>query len=260
MTQQQTSQYTGRPIVDWFDHQITLRDVNGDKIGDVVEVNPDFLIAETDGGFLGLGAHELYYVPRQYVAREDTEDWFLSITKDQAKDLDWSAAPAESSYAGGEWRAEYDTTSADVVTTDVTRTGDAGTASANTGRTRLVTHEEELQARAVPQQVGEVGVRKEVVEETRTIDVPVRREEVVIERRPVRGDTTDTGTIGAAGETIRVPVREEQIEVTKVVRPVEEVEVSKRVVQDTRSVSDTVRREELRVDDDAQRVVEDQTK
>jgi len=246
MTQQQTSQYTGRPIVDWFDHQITLRDVAGDKIGDVVEVNPDFLIAETDGGFLGLGEHELYYVPRQYVTREDREDWFLSITKDQAKDLDWSQAPSESSYAGGDWRAEYDT-----ATSDVDR---------DTGRTRLVTHEEELQARAVPQQVGEVGVRKEVVEETRTIEVPVRREEVVIERRPVSGDTADTGTIGAAGETIRVPVMEEEIEVTKVVRPVEEVEVSKRVVQDTRSVSDTVRREELRVDDDAQRVVEDQTK
>jgi uncharacterized protein (TIGR02271 family) len=246
MTQQQTSQYTGRPIVDWLDHRITLRDVDGDKVGDVVEVNPDFLIAETDGGFLGLGEHELYYVPRQYVAREDTEDWFLSITKDQARDLDWREAPAQSSYTGGDWRAEYD--------------ADTSVRDGDTGRTRLVTHEEELQARAVPQQVGEVGVRKEVVEETRTIEVPVRREEVVIERRPVGADTTDTGSIGAAGETIRVPVMEEQIEVTKVVRPVEEVEVSKRVIEDTRTVSDTVRREELRVDDDAERVVEDRTK
>jgi len=258
MDQQQTSEYTGRPIVDWFDHRITLRDMDGDKIGDVVEVNPDFLIAETDGGFLGLGERELYYVPRQYVAREETEDWYLSISKDQAKNLDWREAPAGSSYAGGDWRQEYDTADADVVTTDVTSTREAATTQ-DTGRTRLVTHEEQLQARAVPQQVGEVGIRKEVVTETQTIDVPVRREEVVVERRPVDATTVDTGAFGAEGETIRVPVMEEQVEVSKVVRPVEEVEVSKKVIADTRTVSDTVRHEEIRVDDDAERVVKDPT-
>src|SRR6186997_3137470 len=131
MTQQQTSPYTGRPIVEWLDHRITLRDLQGDKIGDVVEVNPDFLIAESDGGFLGLGERHLYYVPRSYITREDPDDWFLSITKDQASDLDWSQAPAQSSYAGGDWRAEYDDVAPD--------------AGATAERTRLVTHEEQLQ-------------------------------------------------------------------------------------------------------------------
>lgn len=230
-----TSPYSGLPIVEWFDEKITLRDVSGDKIGELVEINPDYLIAESDGGFLGLGERHHYYVPRHYVAREDGGDWYLSASKSEIESLDWRQPPAQSSYAGGDWRQEADT--------------QAGTRAE---RTRIVTHEERLQARPVQQQTGEVEIRKEVVEDVQTIDVPVRREEVVIERRPVSGETADTGTIEAAGETVRVPLMEEQVEVTKVVRPVEEVEVSKRVVEDTRTVSDTVRREEVRVDGDAQ--------
>jgi stress response protein YsnF len=41
----------------------------------------------------------------------------------------------------------------------------------------------------------------------------------------------------------------EEVEVRKVVRPVEEIEVTKSQTQDTRSVEDTVRREEFDVDD-----------
>ena len=40
---------SGRPIVDWFDEPYVLRDVDGDTIGDIVEVNPDFIVVETDG-------------------------------------------------------------------------------------------------------------------------------------------------------------------------------------------------------------------
>jgi len=257
MTEQNTSPYTGRPIVEWFDEKILLRDVNGDKIGELVEINPDFLIAESDGGFLGLGERNTYYVPRQYVNREEGTDWYVSVTKEQAKDLDWSQAPTQSSYAAGDWRTEDATTTQDQTTGAA---AGAGTDTASgTGRTRIVTHEEQLQARPVEQQVGEVGIRKEVVEEVQTLQVPVRREEVVVERHPVRGDTTDTGTIGQASDTIRVPVMEEQVQIDKVVRPVEEVEVSKRVVQDTQTVSDTVRHEEIRVDDDGQVGVDDVT-
>jgi len=248
---EQTSPYSGRPIVDWYDEKITLRDTQGDKIGEVVEVNPDFLIVESDGGFLGLGERHHYYVPRDYVTSEEGADWSVSVSKDQATSMDWQKPPEASSYAGGDWRAEYDTQA----TADAQATATATPERAE--RTRLVTHEEQLQARPVAQQVGEVGLRKEVIEETQTIDVPVRREEVVIERRPVSGDATDTGSIGEASDTIRVPVMQEQVEVSKVVRPVEEVELSKRVVQDTERVSDTVRREEVRVEGDEERLVQE---
>ena len=90
-------------------------------------------------------------------------------------------------------------------------------------------------------------VGKEVVEEQKTLEVPVTREEITVERRPVSREPSDT-PIGQGGEDIRVPVREEQVSVEK--RPVvtEEVSVGKQKVQDTQQVSGTVRREEARIE------------
>jgi uncharacterized protein (TIGR02271 family) len=114
------------------------------------------------------------------------------------------------------------------------------------GAQRVQLREEELRARKQPVQTGEVGLRKEVVTEQQTLNVPVTREEVVIERRPASGQPSDT-PIGE-GETYRVPVREEQVTVEKqpVVR--EEVSLGKRQVQETQRVSDTVKREEAHIE------------
>ena len=50
------------------------------------------------------------------------------------------------------------------------------------------------------------------------------------------------------GEQIRVPVREEQVNVIKEPVVTEEVKVGKRDVQDTEHVSGEVRKEEVKVD------------
>jgi len=106
--------------------------------------------------------------------------------------------------------------------------------------------EEQLRANKQSVETGAVGLRKDVVSEQQSFDVPVNREEVVIERHAASGQPSDT-PIGE-GETYRVPVREEQVTVDKqpVVR--EEVSLGKRQVQDSQRVSDTVRREEARVE------------
>jgi uncharacterized protein (TIGR02271 family) len=232
-TEQGTSPYTGRPISEWLDEDIELHDADGDEIGNVVEINPDFIVAQTSSGFLGLGEPKLYYIPRTYVAREEGDDWYLSVDKDELESMQWNDAPTESEWSN-EWRE--------------------GTVNADTGRgqTRIRRYEEELEADKVQRESGEVVVNKRVVEETRTIDVPVRREEVQIERRPVSGEAYTEGTIGDQAfedESIRVPLMAEEVEVRKVVRPVEEIEVSKRQVEDTKQVQGTIRREEFDVDD-----------
>jgi len=114
-----------------------------------------------------------------------------------------------------------------------------------TGQT-VRAHEEQVQVRKTPQKVGEVVVHKEVHTEHRSIDVPVKKEEIVVERRAASGASSDEA-IGE-GQEIRVPVSEEQIHVEK--RPVatEEVRVSKRQSQDTERVDTTVRKEEIKVD------------
>lgn len=115
---------------------------------------------------------------------------------------------------------------------------------------RMPLREEQLDISKRREPAGAVNLRKEVVEEQQTIDVPVSREEVVVEKKVVpetAGEAMGEGPIGT-GETIRIPVSEERVEVTK--RPVVtgEVEVHKREVQDTEQVRDTLRREEARLD------------
>ena len=96
-------------------------------------------------------------------------------------------------------------------------------------------------------QAGEVGLHKEVVSEQQTINVPVTHEEVIIERHAVTDGRVDNTPIGE-GETIRVPVSEEQVNVSKNTVVTGEVAIGKRAVQETQQVTDTVRREEARID------------
>jgi uncharacterized protein (TIGR02271 family) len=107
--------------------------------------------------------------------------------------------------------------------------------------------EERLRVDKQPVETGEVRLRKEVVTEHKTVDVPVTREEVVIERHPVAGGQATASDLNA-GEEIRVPVREEQVRVEKQAVVKEEVSLGKRKVTDTQTVDENVRHEELRVD------------
>lgn len=119
---------------------------------------------------------------------------------------------------------------------------------ATTGQQKMQVREEELHVEKQPVKTGEVHVRKEVHTEHKTIDVPVQREEVVIERRPVAGQAASSGTL-RAGEEIRIPVKEEQVKVEKQAVVKEEVSVSKQKVQSTERVSGTVRKEEVKVEE-----------
>jgi uncharacterized protein (TIGR02271 family) len=144
----------------------------------------------------------------------------------------------------------YDVESRSGATGDV-RANPAVTPAAATSRSAdaaqtLELREEELVARKQNVQTGQVEIGKETLSEQKTLEVPITREEVTIERQAV--DRRPADRIDERGRTIEVPVREEQVEVEK--RPVvyEEVQVGKRTVQDTQEVSGTVRREEARID------------
>lgn len=112
---------------------------------------------------------------------------------------------------------------------------------------RIRLREEQLRVDKERVQAGEVRVRKEVVTDHQSLDVPVEREEVVIERRPVAESAAPGAEIGGEKE-VRVPLSEERVNVEK--RPVvrEEIDVGKRTVTDTRHVADDVKREEARIE------------
>jgi uncharacterized protein (TIGR02271 family) len=146
----------------------------------------------------------------------------------------------------------YDMSTRDSVAAD-TSSAAAGTATrgkaaakAGSEADTIQVKEEQLRAEKRPVQTGEVTVRKEVHTQTKHIDVPVEREEVVIERTPVHGRAA--ADVMCEGEEVRIPVREEKVKVSKDAVVTEEVKVGKRVVQDTEHVTGQVRKEEVKVE------------
>lgn len=115
--------------------------------------------------------------------------------------------------------------------------------------------EERLNVDKKDVQTGEVDIHKRTVHETKTVDVPVEREEVVIDRKPVRDGETVSDDFD--NDEIHIPIREEQVEVTKKPVVTEEVEIRKEKRTDTKHVSEDVRREELDVDTEGEVDVED---
>jgi uncharacterized protein (TIGR02271 family) len=110
--------------------------------------------------------------------------------------------------------------------------------------------EEELTAGTREREAGQLKVRKRVRTDREQIEVPTRHEEVSVERVPVSGEATEAH-IGE--DEVVMPVTEEEVVVGK--RPVvkEEVRVRKDVVEDTETVEEEVRREEVEVEDDTER-------
>lgn len=126
-------------------------------------------------------------------------------------------------------------------------TGNAADYANTDEERRLKLREERLNVSKQSVQTGEAGLHKEVIEEQKNIDVPVNHEEVWVERRPY-GEERPTDAPVGQDETFRVPVSQEQVVTDKQTVETGEVALGKRTVQGQQRVSDTVRREEARVD------------
>jgi uncharacterized protein (TIGR02271 family) len=98
---------------------------------------------------------------------------------------------------------------------------------------------------------GEVRLRKEVITKNQNIQVPVQREELVVEHRPASSAEPVSGNIGE--EEIRIPLSEERASLDKSTVVREEVNVSKKPVEEVRDLTGEVRHEELVVDDQTRR-------
>jgi uncharacterized protein (TIGR02271 family) len=105
---------------------------------------------------------------------------------------------------------------------------------------------------------GEVGIHKEVTTQRQTVEVPVEREEVVITRHAATGSTASGQPI--KDEQIRIPVSEERVNVSKDTVVTGEVDISKRKVTENKTVSDDVRKEDVRVDKTGNARVDDRNK
>ena len=210
---------------------------DGDKVGTVSAVYPGYIVVEK-----GLFFPTDYYIPMSAIASYDTDRVYLNVSKDAALGRGWDVRPVD---------LETATIATTTATTDTITETDRLAARVETDdEIRIPVMEEELTATVRQQEAGAVRIEKDVVSEERTLEVPVTEERIRVERRVVDRAATSADA-GAFEETvIDVPLRSETVDVQKHARVAEEVVISKDAVQRTERVTDTVRREEVHVDED----------
>lgn len=104
-------------------------------------------------------------------------------------------------------------------------------------------------------EVGEVDIKKVVKQETKTIEVPIEKEEIIIERRPGTGTVTPGETIDDLGifekdNEIHIPIREERVEVSKKTVEGDEVVIKKEKHTEKKTIVENLKSEDIEVEGD----------
>jgi uncharacterized protein (TIGR02271 family) len=239
-------------------------DANGDKVGTIDEVyldrgseQPEWVTVPT-----GLFGTRTTFVPISGAQLADG-DVRLAYTKDQIKDApnvdaDGALSRDEEQQLYEHYgRDDYGNWDGRDVTDDDRRDRETvgHDTSGPTTDDAMTRSEEELRVGTTERESGRVRLQKYVIEEEVTKTVPVRREEVRVEREPItdanRGDALDGP--GISDEEHEVVLHAEEAVVEKTAVPKERIRLEKDVTTEEETVSETVRKEQIDVDDDHDR-------
>jgi len=213
-----------------IDHGYDVFAADGEKVGDVQDVQPHYLTV-SKGFFFPSERH----VPVDAIADVREERVYLAVNKNQLDSQNWETVPAAPTYT------ETDTD---------TLVGERTTTTETDDDVRIPLMEEQLQVGKHEVRRGLVRVHKRVESEQQSVNVPLREETVHVERHAVSGDYTDNVPADAFQETeIDIELRGEEADVSKRAVVREEVEIDKDVVERNQQVTDTVRREDVHVHD-----------
>jgi uncharacterized protein (TIGR02271 family) len=140
--------------------------------------------------------------------------------------------------------------------TDVDRDTVGRDVSGPTTDEAMTRSEEELAVGTETRERGRARLRKYVTTEQVTKTVPVQREEVRVEREPITDANLDAATSGPAisEEEHEVTLHQEEPVVEKRAVPRERVRLDTETVTDERQVSEEVRKEQIEVDGDQERL------
>jgi uncharacterized protein (TIGR02271 family) len=239
-TQEQVREWRGANLVDR----------NGDKIGTIDEIYLDSQSNEPEWALVntGLFGTKSTFVPIRDVSREG-DDLQVPVEKAQVKDApsidpDGQLSQQEESELYRHYGLDYSSGG------DADGRGDGD--GDDGGMTRS---EEELRVGTTQRESGRVRLRKYVETEEVEQTVPVQREEVRIEREPITDDNRDAALSGPdiSEEEHEVVLHEEEVVAEKQTVPKERIRVETDQVTDERQVSDTLRKEQIDVDDSASR-------
>jgi uncharacterized protein (TIGR02271 family) len=245
---------TNMGAYNYADRLVAGADVYGsdnEKIGTVADVGQNYFLVQKGWLFI----KDLYF-PMSTITRADGNNIFLSLTKHEAEQMGRDELPTEGDTWYGTQRAGYAGT--DTSMTGRTTAGTTGygmdrevgrTANAREGENiRVPIVEEQLKAGVREKEAGRARIVKDVHEEQQSIDVPVEREEVYVTERAVNRPATEAD-LNMRDRDIEIPLKEQEVVTQKQAMVRGEVNVRKEVKRDTERVTDTVRREDVHVED-----------
>jgi uncharacterized protein (TIGR02271 family) len=246
-------------------------DQSGEKIGSASEVYLDDETGLPEWATVRTG---LFGTKESFVPIRDadlTDDGLrVAVSKEQVKDApkidtDGHLSPEEEAelyryYGMGSGMGSGMGTDASAGTdttrtagyTDTATTGTVGhDTSGPTTDDAMTRSEERMTVGTTAQEVGRARLRKYVVSENVTETVPVTREEVRVEREPITDANVGNAMDGPAisEEEHEVVLHAEQPVVAKEAVPVERVRLDTETVTEQVQVDETLRKEEIEVDD-----------
>jgi uncharacterized protein (TIGR02271 family) len=253
----------------------TVVDPSGAKIGTVAQVylddstgEPEWVTVKT-----GLFGTKESFVPLA-ASRLDGDQLVVEADKDKVTGAprvegddhisEQEEAEIYSYYGISGGQSSYGTTDTTGTTTGTVQTGtvsadrsagyerSAGrdTSGPNTDDA-MTRSEEHLVAGTQQVEAGKARLRKYVVTDTETVQVPVSHEEVRLEREPITDANRDAAYSGGdiTEEEHEVTLRAEKPVVGTETEAVERVRLGKETVTDTETVSGEVRKEQIEFDD-----------
>lgn len=245
-------QYIGRNAVDQ----------QGNKIGSIGQVylddntgEPDWITVNT--GLFGMKENFAPLAGSSFTGDDLVLPFDKTVVKDSPDVADASHLDADEQQSLYAYYQQYLGTGTGGYERTTT-TGDAGyqrgtgqdTSGPNTDEA-MTRSEEHLRVGTEKVEAGRARLRKYVVTEQQTVQVPVSREEVRVEREPItdanRGDALSGAEISE--EEHEVVLHEERPVVTTEAVPVERVRLGTETVTEQQSVSGEVRKEQIEVDD-----------
>lgn len=232
-------------------------DIDGSKVGEVTR-------HDMQGGYLDVKKGLIFtrdvYIPLSAIGQRTTDGIYLNMPKDELRSQNWDTPPNDTQPLNtgvvnrDQNAAMTQPTDASVNQAPLNTAGNqydtAGQhpTPVRDGDIAVPVREEELIAQKTQQEAGRVHVSKDVVEEQQTLNVPVTREEVRVERVPMQGQSGDIGPDAFQDRDIDVPVMGEQVTAEKRAKVNEEIHLHKRAVTENQQVSDTVRKERVNVE------------
>jgi uncharacterized protein (TIGR02271 family) len=132
----------------------------------------------------------------------------------------------------------------------------AAPAAAQTGEVRIPLMEEEIGIQKVARETGHVRIKKTVKTEEKHFNVPVTREDVVIERVSASGEEVSS-ELAFKEQTLDLPLHEEEVLVSKRTRVREQIVVRPIVQAVEKEASASLRHEEAEIEDTRGRTLRD---